>query len=288
MEEGQERHDDVPLAEALPVPHALALAQVGDQIAVGQHDALGQARGPARIRERDQVLSRVDARGRWLRARLEELGEGRGAFRRPEDKDLLHHALLRRLLRLVEEGRHRHQEPGARVRELLGELVSRVQRIRRRVDAAEGRHGEEDHGILGHVGAVDREDVALLESPLGQACRGPPHAVRELRIRQGTTRRRVDESRLVAEPRGMAQDVVGDGHLGDTHVRARALHGHGGLLGEWSARVRRMPPPADPARAGAIGQIGPWIRQPSSCEAAGADPARRPPGSETWDLRRPS
>src|SRR5262249_59719211 len=41
VEEGQHGHDGVPLAEAFPVLHAVALAEVGHEVAVGQHHALG-------------------------------------------------------------------------------------------------------------------------------------------------------------------------------------------------------------------------------------------------------
>src|SRR6266536_2615196 len=71
----------------------------------------------------------VDVYRRRLVPCLEELGERPGALRRSEHEDVLDPARLRRILRLVEEQRRRHQEAGPRVRELLGELIGRVQWI---------------------------------------------------------------------------------------------------------------------------------------------------------------
>src|SRR5262249_59032116 len=93
--------------------------------------------------------------------------------------------LLRGLLRLVEEGRHRDQEPGARILELFGKLVGSVERVGGSVYPAQRRDGEEDDRVLRHVRAVDPEHVALLEAALSQARRGSAHALSELAVREG-------------------------------------------------------------------------------------------------------
>ncbi len=197
---------------------------------MGEHHALGKSRGAARVRQRHQILPRVDAHGGRLRPRLEEVGEGSGALRGSEDEDLLDRALLRGFLRLVEERRHRHEEACAGVRELLGQLVRGIERIGGGIDAADRGHREKDHRVLRHIGAVDGEDVALLESPLGEAGRRLAHAIRELAIGERPPRRPVDERRLVTEPGRVAQDELGDRHLGNGDVGAGALHDHRGLL----------------------------------------------------------
>src|SRR5262249_8502593 len=119
----------------------------------------------------------------------------------------------------------------ARVRELLGELIRGGERIGGGVDAAQPGHGEEDHRVLRHVRAVDREDVALLEAAPGEAGGSLLHAVGELAIGQGPSRRAVDEGGLVAEALGMTQNELRDRHVGNRHVGAAALHDHRGLLG---------------------------------------------------------
>ena len=60
--EGQHRDRDVVFADEIDVDH---LRQVGHQVAVGEHDPLGQPGGAARVGQSYQVLARVDGdRGR--------------------------------------------------------------------------------------------------------------------------------------------------------------------------------------------------------------------------------
>ena len=231
VKERQHRHDDVPLAEAVEVAHALALAEIRHQVVVRQHHALGQARGAARVRQHDDVVARVDGdRGRLVPV-LHELREGPGARSIAEHEDVLDAAgLRRRFLRLVEEGRHRHEEPGPRVHELLGQLVGRVERIGGGDDAAQRGRSQHGEAVFRQVGAVDREDVALLEAPLRQARRHASNTVSELAVRERAAGRPIDQGRLVAEPGGVAQDVVGDRHLRNGQLGTLALDDHAGSL----------------------------------------------------------
>ena len=73
------------------------------------------------------------------------------------------------LVRSLEEGRHRQQHPRAGVVELVAELLRRVQRVDRRALAADGGDAVEGDGVLGRVGHVDGEHVAVPEPALGQA-----------------------------------------------------------------------------------------------------------------------
>src|SRR5262249_26166357 len=138
------------------------------------------------------------------------------------------------------------QEAGAGVRELLAELVRRVERIGRRVDATQRGDGQEGDGVLRQVGTGDREDVALLEPAPGEARGRSPDVLGELLVGEGAAGRPVDQRRLVPEPGRVAEDVVGDGHVGNGHARTRALDDHlallaGLLLGDNDLRaIRRL------------------------------------------------
>jgi hypothetical protein len=143
-----------------------------------------------------------------------------------EDVDLLHTGLGGRLTRLVEERRHRHEQPRARILQLLGQLVGGVERIGGGGDAAERRDAEEHQAVLGQVRAVEREHVALAEAARSEARGHALHALGQLPVREGAAAGAVDQRRLVAEPDGVAQDVVGDGLLGNGDAATRGDHGH--------------------------------------------------------------
>ena len=104
---------------------------------MGEHDALGQPGRSARVREHHHVFSRIDLHGGRSRWRPQQLGEGPGALGGAEDEDLLDPRRRGRLLGLVEEGRHRDEEAGARILELLGQLARSVERISELYEAIE-------------------------------------------------------------------------------------------------------------------------------------------------------
>ncbi len=254
VEERQHRHRDVVLAEAVEVLHALALAQVRDQVAMGQHHALGQAGGPARVGQRDQVVGGIDRHRRRGIARLHQLGERPRPRRVADHEDLLHLALGRRLPRLVQEGRHRDQEARPRVVELVGQLVGGVERVHRRVHPARHRDPKEHHRVFREVGAIDGHDLALAEAAPGQAGRGAPRAFRDLPVGERAPGRPVDEGGLVAQAAGVAQHEVGDGDVGDGDGGARGDHGGSSL----AARPRAVKHPRGPARSPAAAGRPAW------------------------------
>ena len=156
VEERQDAHDDVLRPKR---PDRGCLQHVGHEVAMREHDTLGKARRAARVRERDDVLGSVDLQGRRVFVRREERGERRRALGLAEDEDLLHLGLTRCRERALEERRDREQEARAGVPELEGELVHRVERVRRRARPAGRGHPVEGDRVLGHVRAVDADDL---------------------------------------------------------------------------------------------------------------------------------
>src|SRR2546429_6857547 len=80
--------------------------------------------------------------------------------------------------------------------------------------------------VLQTVRAEDSEYVALLESPLRQACRRPPHGTLELFIRKHAPGGPVDERRLVSGFSERAEDEVGERNFGDCDVRVWSAKDH--------------------------------------------------------------
>jgi hypothetical protein len=159
-----------------PVDGAGRLQDVGHQVAVREHDALGQPRGPAGVGQDHHVFARLDGHGGDL-AGLEQRGARRGALRLAEHEHLAHPARLGRLPRLVQERRHRHQMARARVLELGGQLRRGVGRVDGG-DPAQQRDGVEGDRVLRQIRAVDGEHVALAEAATVQAGGGAAHGLR--------------------------------------------------------------------------------------------------------------
>ena len=141
----------------------VGLAQVRDQVSVGQHDPFRQPGRAARIGQGDHVFVRVDVDVWWLAAPRRQRAERRGPLRLSEDEDLFDLRAGRRRGRFVQKLRNRDQEPCFGVEQLPFQLVGCVEGVDRRVGAAGGGNTEERDGVLRHVRAVDGEDVALAE-----------------------------------------------------------------------------------------------------------------------------
>ena len=100
MVEGQDRDRPFPLGG---LDDSGGLHNVGDQVSVGEHDALRQAGRAARVGQRHQVVPRIDRYGRNVIAPFHQGREGRGPGRLAKNENLLHGRLACRLERVVEE-----------------------------------------------------------------------------------------------------------------------------------------------------------------------------------------
>ena len=92
VEERQDRDDAILLRHMV---HRGCLEQVGHEIAMRQHHALGESRGAARVRQYREIPRRVDRSARGRRGGLEQGRERRGAGRAAQNEDLLDAHLLR-------------------------------------------------------------------------------------------------------------------------------------------------------------------------------------------------
>jgi hypothetical protein len=163
----------------------------------------------------------------------EQLGERGRALGLAEHEHLLDAAAAGRLQGLVQERWDGQQEPRSGVAELAGQLVGGVEGADGGVDAAGGRDAVEGQGVLGQVGAVDGEHLALLEAPGGQAGRHPADPAGELAVGQGPTAGSVDQRRLVGPAHGVGEHVLVQGDVGDGDVGMGTEHDlacHGSLL----------------------------------------------------------
>ena len=119
----EERHgvdDHVVLGDA---HQWLELTDVGDEVAVGEHDPLGQAGGAARIQQGGDIPGQID---RWLGGlgcSGEQSGEWGSAGRLDHSEYSAHGNLLRGAGRPLHLLRRGEQVPGAGILELIGQLV---------------------------------------------------------------------------------------------------------------------------------------------------------------------
>ena len=219
---------------------------------------------------------------------------GRAPSADAEDEDLLDAAVLRRRLpRLVEERRHGDEEARARVPELLGQLVGGVERIDGGVDRRRAtRRAWKTTTYSGQVGAVDRDHVALAEAARAPG-RSPTRRIASSSCRyvSDAAGRPIDDGRLVAEPAGVPQHVLGDGDVGHRDVGAAAPDDHrGARRGPRASGGHRRQPIAGPAaRQGGLGG-GPLYRagsrpRPPKAREASTRPSLRVPADDGNALR---
>ena len=199
---------------------AQRLGHVGDEVAMGQHHALGDAGGAGGVRQHDGVVG-VD-RHLLGERRTHQVGERAGPLGFADDEDLLDGGALGGRSGDVEERRDRDEQPGVRVDELVVDLALDVRRVDRRDDPAGVRDAVEDDGVLRDVRGEQGQRLAGLEAARHQAAGQRAHALEEAAVRQRASARAVDEGRLVAELLGSREHVVGQGEVGDLDLGQRA------------------------------------------------------------------
>ena len=166
VEEREHRDHAVGLVD---VPHGLELAEVRHEVAVREHDALGEPGRAARERQRDDVAGGLDRRPRRGSSRRCEQGlERRRAGGPAEREDLLDAGHARRLDCSLGQHRSGHEKAGAGHAQLQRGLGGRVQPVDGRVRPAGAGNAVKRDGVLRHVGRVDADDLARLEPACSQ------------------------------------------------------------------------------------------------------------------------
>ena len=191
----EERQDgDDPVLGAHRVQR-VDLGQVHADARVGEHHALGQARGAARVGQDRDVLGGV------------HLHVGHGTGRREQ---FLHAAVALDLVagpdrtvagRLDRDRQQRADGDHHRrlaVVELVGHVLGRGQRAQRRHRGAGTARPVEHHRVEHRVRAVQRDDVARLDPELGETGRHPVDHLRQLGVGDRLPGDPVDQGRMVA------------------------------------------------------------------------------------------
>ena len=208
------------------VEHPLDLQHVGDEVAVGEHHALGQPGGARGIREGDHVGRGVDRRLRPQR-RAEQRVERRGAVGGADHRDLGHPGPLGAGPRGFEQGGDGHQQLGAGVAQLVAHLVGGVAGVQRGDRAAGPGDGVERLDEPGQVRGHDRDDMAGSDAARGEPAGQPLDPVAQLGPGDDAPGRAFDDRGLVRTAREAAEDQFGDRDIRNRHVRERAaVNGH--------------------------------------------------------------
>ena len=193
----------------------LGLGDVGHQVAVRQHDALGHAGRAAGIGKRHQVFGRVDVDREIIDRLRQQFAEWGRAVGGAEDKDFLDGRVLDRFTGPIHERRNGQQESGAGIPELIAQLASGVQGVDGGDGPAQRRDGEERDRVLDEVRAEDREHVAFLEAAPSQSRCNPFRAVSQRAVGQFASGEAVDQRRFGAQVAGPVQDERNEGALRD-------------------------------------------------------------------------
>ena len=209
--------------------HRLVLAEVRDEVAVRQHDALGEPGRAARERQRDEVGGRFDRRprrGRPPRARAARRTASCPAAS-PIAKTSSTPAALRGLERPLGQLRHGDEKAGAGDAQLERGLLGRVESVHGRVRATGARDAVKRDGVLRHVRREDPDDLAGRQSARRKPRRAAIDVLGKLRVRQHGAADGIDDRRPLAARRRPAEHVVGERDKGHVHVRMRAADRHG-------------------------------------------------------------
>ena len=221
----------------------LDLPDVGDQVRVREHHPLGQAGGAARVGQHRQVGGRVDLDlGRRVGV-AEQVAERLRPLGLPEHVELVGDpGPLGRLPSRLVERRHGDQDLRARVLELVGELVRGVERVGRGRLAPRRGGAVKGDRVLGDVGHVDGEHVAVAEAALGEPRRERADPARELGVGDRAAAGTVDQRGLVAPLRGLLEHERGHVRLGYVDLAVAAAVDH--TLSSWSRRssAKRLGP----------------------------------------------
>ena len=191
------------------------LRQVGDQVAMGQHHALGQTRGSRRVRQRGRAVGEVEPllverlAEQLLERRVTDDGHGPAAGSRSRGSC---------------RQRADDQEVGTGVVELVGDLVGAVGRV----DRGDRRPGEGDRvehdREVRAVAGDQRHRAAGRDAPSVEAAGEASHVIEHGAAGPHRAVDAVDDGDPFGVIRGGAERVVGDRRVGDVDVGQPAPH----------------------------------------------------------------
>ena len=191
VEEGQQADERVLLGEGHRV---VGLLDVRDQVAVGEHHALHQAGGAARVGQHGELLG-ID---------LDRLGRGAGLDPRDEAHGIVDEHLRPRVLLLA------------------AHLLLREQRVHRRDHSARAQDPVVDDAPLRAVRADQGDHVAPADPVRLERCGDGVDLRRELGVGGRFAGGGIDEGRVIAARGRLAEHVLGHGEIRDLDVRLGA------------------------------------------------------------------
>ena len=214
MEEREEGEGD--LAVGGVDDRVIALADVGHQIVMGEHDALRETRGARGVGEHHDVVAHIH---RSLRHRLTEDRQDRGGALGAVEGDHLGDAHLRRRgERHLSEHADRDQFCRPGIAQLEGDLLGPVGRVDGGDGAADDRDRVEHDRVLRHVRRHQREGAAAPEASGRETSRECVDGIGELLEGVRATRRAIDQRDTVRVVRHATKHELGDRDLGDVDL----------------------------------------------------------------------
>lgn len=220
------QHDVVRLQVQIRVLAVDLLGDAGDQALVSQDHALGQSSGTGRERQRNGVvgadldLRRVGLVG--FRQSREMQASLRGSIDRDDGEILAEHeGIIACVAELIDVLRLRDDNLGFGGVELLEDLFGRAERVGGGGDGADHGSSHESEDKLGAVLEERHDDVAFLDSELGET--GGDSPADEVSLGEGVRfsgipgeeARAVGELRDILEAVCVEREVVGDGNGGE-------------------------------------------------------------------------
>ena len=226
MEERQDRED---LVVGLDPHPRNDLADVGHEIAMGEHDALGPAGGARRVRQHRELGGRIEGNLGRRCALTEQISQRQMAFGAVEHEHVLGRDTdqLGGGLGLRQQRRDGEEELGLGIGELLGDVLGGVERVDRGRDATGTKDAVEDGTEGRDVGRMQPDHVADGESARCESACNAVDLCDQRSVCGDCARTALDECRLVEVCGvGVSEQEVVDAEVGDFNVGERTLEAH--------------------------------------------------------------
>ncbi|HEX6553684.1 MAG TPA: hypothetical protein VF026_13040 [Ktedonobacteraceae bacterium] len=203
VEQRENCHDDIIGLHLVGNDH---LAQVGHELAMRQHNPLGEPARPAREGQEHEVVRGEVNWGVNLRG-LRQGGERGRAVGLPEDEALTDARLGGGLPPLLlKEFRGGHQKARTGVRELGRDVMAGCSGVHGRDDGARRGGGKVSDHKLWTIGSAEREDVSFGHAMGLQSCGDAPDCQSQVAVAEDAAGERVDHGGGVAPLLGLHQD----------------------------------------------------------------------------------
>ncbi|CPW29487.1 Uncharacterised protein [Mycobacteroides abscessus] len=195
---------------------------------MGEHDALGLARGSGGVRKHCQMRCRIKGYLRRREVGPGDLGQRQSSVHRVDGDHAggVDPRDLRGLECARQQRRHREDELGLGIDQLFGQFLGGVQHVDRAGSAAGAQDAVQHYGEGRAVGQEYRRDISDTEPAFGQPCRRRVNLRTQLAEGGLSAGEPIDQRDAAVFFTCITEHVLVDRAVGNRNVWQRASEGH--------------------------------------------------------------